>query len=1214
MKRIVILISCFFPFLVLAEDKGISKRNFLGFVENKGQIRDQFGKPNRDVLYLLQTPGTNIQVKKNGFSYDVYKIEELPQEKQVKNTTNDLDIKPLKTSFHRIDVVFSNTNPDVHIEGQEAASDVMNFYTDITPEEGIVGVKHFKKVYYKNFYEGVDLELLITPTHRFKYNFYVQNEASLKKIKWQYKGGEGFSMDPKRQTIEVHNSISSIEEHIPKSYFIGQKNRTTETQVYYKQDADEFMFQMTSFSEHQKLCIDPTGGARRLWGTYYSTGSWKEEYDDVTVQGDGYSRIDMDGSGNIYMCGRTNTSAFDQYGWLVKFAPNGTRTWAVSPIGTGGSDARTWLFDVYVNTSDNTIYVCGSTSNTSGIATAGAFQTTYIVPVVSSTDAFIQKYDNNGTLLWGTYYGGTPDNDLFRSVMTDGAGNVFTGGVTQSNGMATLGAHQTVYNGKGGSFGSDDGDGLLVKFNSAGVRQWATYYGGTDREFMIDICLDPAGNVYIGGQTESTTSISTAGAFQVANNGPFPLDPNAIGGDNFVAKFNTSGVRQWGTYFGGTSDESNFAITSDAAGNIVFSGETNSWDIATTVGAYQLAPAKVYLAKFTAAGARTWVTYYGNSFSSWRFGDLTTDASSNIYICGNASDASNLTSAGAYQTSISGDWDAWVALFNSAGVRQWGTLYGGPGREFCHGIQPLNSLVTYISGGTYSTSGIASPGAYNTTYDNGDAYLVKLGSGCDANPAGTITWEGNVDRNWHECLNWNPRIVPTDQSNVSIPNTTNKPFIYSPNSAHFIDLSINTDAGATLDMESGANMNVYKCEIVLSMEDLTGDGWNGFTIQLTLGATNLGSYTLSNGFLDNVSIPITASGTLQCNITALGTAPNDVSYKIYTPYGVQWFSKTAPHTTGLANSANMDCGAAIGGLTCGSATFNPTAVNSGVPYTGTMTVPYTGGNGASYSDKAPVSSTTITGLNATLQAGSLTTSTGNITYSVTGTPSGVGNAIFALTFGGKSCSVTKATLPPPTVTGLTCGSATFSPATITQGVAYTGTMTVPYTGGNGQSYSSGIPITSTGVNGLTATLVSGTLANGAGNLTYNVSGTPTTGGTASFPLTFGGQSCTVAKPVNCVLTLNMNDVYGDGWNGFQIQLLLNGTALGTYTLSNGYSGSISIPISTGGTLDVKLIAKGTFPNDVSYNIVAPNGTTWFTKVPPHGCLFCIEYSAQINCP
>jgi uncharacterized protein (TIGR02145 family) len=86
--------------------------------------------------------------------------------------------------------------------------------------------------------------------------------------------------------------------------------------------------------------------------------------------------------------------------------------------------------------------------------------------------------------------------------------------------------------------------------------------------------------------------------------------------------------------------------------------------------------------------------------------------------------------------------------------------------------------------------------------------------------------------------------------------------------------------------------------------------------------------------------------------------------------------------------------------------------------------------------------------------------------------------------------------------------------TLTSGIAASGVSSVvPYTGGNGGTHN-GQTVTSTGVTGLTATLTAGTFANGSGSLTYTISGTPASSGTASFALSIGGQTCTLTRTVN----------------------------------------------------------------------------------------------------
>lgn len=97
-------------------------------------------------------------------------------------------------------------------------------------------------------------------------------------------------------------------------------------------------------------------------------------------------------------------------------------------------------------------------------------------------------------------------------------------------------------------------------------------------------------------------------------------------------------------------------------------------------------------------------------------------------------------------------------------------------------------------------------------------------------------------------------------------------------------------------------------------------------------------------------------------------------------------------------------------------------------------------------------------------------------------------------------------LAPGIVGNITCNGITLSPGTYTAGTPYTGTMNVPYTGGNGGIHAAQVigP-----VHGLTATLSSGNFNSGSGTLSYTVSGTPTVTSpvTTTFFLNVGGKTC-----------------------------------------------------------------------------------------------------------
>lgn len=85
-------------------------------------------------------------------------------------------------------------------------------------------------------------------------------------------------------------------------------------------------------------------------------------------------------------------------------------------------------------------------------------------------------------------------------------------------------------------------------------------------------------------------------------------------------------------------------------------------------------------------------------------------------------------------------------------------------------------------------------------------------------------------------------------------------------------------------------------------------------------------------------------------------------------------------------------------------------------------------------------------------------------------------------------TIDNSTAIAPSVASVSCSGATLTPGNYTSGTPYSGTLTIPYSGGNGGSYSNGSPVV---VNGLTFTLQSGKLVMGSGNLTFTVSGTPT---------------------------------------------------------------------------------------------------------------------------
>lgn len=81
-------------------------------------------------------------------------------------------------------------------------------------------------------------------------------------------------------------------------------------------------------------------------------------------------------------------------------------------------------------------------------------------------------------------------------------------------------------------------------------------------------------------------------------------------------------------------------------------------------------------------------------------------------------------------------------------------------------------------------------------------------------------------------------------------------------------------------------------------------------------------------------------------------------------------------------------------------------LTAGVLVNGVMaSINYSGGNGLGYPGQI-INSTGVTGLTASISAGSFANGNGAITYIIAGTPATIGNAVFALSIGGQNCNIT----------------------------------------------------------------------------------------------------------------------------------------------------------------------------------------------------------------
>ena len=219
---------------------------------------------------------------------------------------------------------------------------------------------------------------------------------------------------------------------------------------------------------------------------------------------------------------------------------------------------------------DNVIVV-GTTSSPDFPTTWGTVQPR----LRGARDSAIVKLSSDGTrLIFGTYLGGSGEDDAVMGVRLDGRGNLHLAGHTKSTDFpVTPSAAQPKAGG--------ESDCYLASLDSNASRiLHATYLGGRGNEFAEHrpLLLDD-GTMVLTGFTGSDDFPSTPGACQSRPRGK---------SDGFVTSLSPDGSRWiFSTCIGGSEGENWLMPTRGPDGNIFVVGSTSSHDFPVTEDALQ---------------------------------------------------------------------------------------------------------------------------------------------------------------------------------------------------------------------------------------------------------------------------------------------------------------------------------------------------------------------------------------------------------------------------------------------------------------------------------------------------------------------------------------------------------------------------------------------------------------------------------------------------
>ena len=379
---------------------------------------------------------------------------------------------------------------------------------------------------------------------------------------------------------------------------------------------------------------------------------------------------------------------------------------------------------------------------------AGSFQAQ---PNISGLNALVFKLDTLGKLEWGTYFG---FEGQVESSTLDKNDNIILGGVAypfnyiplppiiSSNAGLPYIDSNIVTDSYGNPYNTNSGDATLAKLSGNGSLQWATLVGGLGFDMITKVAVDSSGNIYALGITGSKENIATPGAFmQNLFTADIDYEDDQYeyykgGTANFLMKFNAQGQKVWGTYLiHPDADSLGFLvefsdIDIDLEGNLIISGITHK-EVPGLISTnafqsdYNCTDScnTMVLIKFNANGAFDWGTYYGNDQIKIDYLYTVPNVTligTDIYLTSITS-TPELASDGAYQETLRGNNDAFIAKFNSRGQRLWHTYFGGDALEALanNDMQLSKDSCLLLAGVTTSDQNFADT---NSLYNNAKAY------------------------------------------------------------------------------------------------------------------------------------------------------------------------------------------------------------------------------------------------------------------------------------------------------------------------------------------------------------------------------------------------------------------------------------------------------------------------------------------------------------
>ncbi|HWG83880.1 MAG TPA: SBBP repeat-containing protein [Deinococcales bacterium] len=295
-----------------------------------------------------------------------------------------------------------------------------------------------------------------------------------------------------------------------------------------------------------------------------------------------------------------------------------------------------------------------------------------------------------------TLQGGGRHDDRAGGVAVDGEGNVYLAGST--------------HDGLDGSTHAGAADAFLVKYAPDGSRAFTRQWGTTRNDVALAVAVDPAGNVFVAGETS----------------GALDGNPRVANTDAFLTKFTPDGRKLWTRQWGSRDHLFVAAVAADANGAVVAGAADDLLEGTANQGDYD-----AFLTRFDAAGKRLGTLSWGSRYRDEARG-VALDRDGNALVAGGTGG-----SLDGHTNARPGRGDAFLRKVAPDGKLVWAVQWGGSGDETAEGVAVDASGGIWVAGTTDSAVDDA------PTAGERDLFLSRFDAA--GKRLGTSQWGGPLD-------------------------------------------------------------------------------------------------------------------------------------------------------------------------------------------------------------------------------------------------------------------------------------------------------------------------------------------------------------------------------------------------------------------------------------------------------------------------------------